>query len=285
MSNGGISVLTLVKQRHQHLHRLIDGLARSDIQPDELIIVAMDDTPIRISETRFPTRIVPHRSAGLPLAQARNMAAAAARCPLLLFLDVDCIPMRGMIGAMAHHLDRYDGLIGAEVHYLPAGAVVLPWDEARLSDCAVTHPAREFPRHGVSKAPQPGLFWSLAFGVRRNLFSSLGGFDERFTGYGAEDTDLAFRSSRAGVEILFAGGPGVFHQHHANFDPPLQHFDDIIRNAVQFYDIWGVWPMEGWLDRFAGLGLIERTPTSLVLRRPPTTTEIIKAKRPDHVVF
>lgn len=285
MSGLGVSVLTLVKNRHAHLLELIEGLRRCEPPPGELIVVAMDATPFTLPPAGFPIRTICHASSGLPLAAARNRAAAAASCPLLVFLDVDCIPMRGMLGSMAAHLAAHDALIGAAVHYLPADAIEHPWDEARMLSLAASHPARAFPDQGVVRAPQPGLFWSLAFGIRRERFIALGGFDERFEGYGAEDTDFAFRAASASVDHLFAGGPGVFHQHHPIFDPPLQHFHDILRNARVFHDIWGRWPMEGWLDRFADIGLIDRTPTSLILRRPPTTAEVLNARRADHVVF
>lgn len=285
MSGIALSVLTLVKQRRSHLLALIEGLARCEPLPGELVIVVMDDDGFDPPATPFPIRVIHLPADGLPLATARNQAAAAARFPALLFLDVDCIPMRGLVGAMAHHIDRHDALIGAEVHYLPADAPTTPWDETRLVRLATTHPARVFPHAGVVEAPQPGLFWSLAFGVRRARFEALGGFDERFTGYGAEDTDLAFRAARAGVATLFGGGSGALHQHHANFNPPLHHFEDILRNARVFHAIWGVWPMTGWLDQFEALGLIERTPTRLIPRRTPTPTEIAHARQPDTVAF
>lgn len=281
----GISVLTLVKGRHAHLTRLVEGLTRSDPPPGELVIVAMDEEPITLTPTTFPVRILTRPAATLPLAAARNLAAAAATQPNLLFLDVDCIPMQGLPATMSDLLDRHDALICPEIHYLPAGAVQPGWTQAALLSRAVTHEARRFPSDGVTTAPHPGLFWSVAFGVRAARFASLGGFDERFTGYGAEDTDLAFRADRAGLDILLAGGPGAFHQHHPVFAPPLQHFDDILRNARLFHETWGIWPMDGWLDHFATIGLIARHGDQLTLRRKPTPTEIATARQPDHIVF
>lgn len=285
MNGRDVSVLTLVKQRREHLRALIEGLARCHPLPGELIVVVMDEEAFDPPAAPFPIRVVHQPAHGLPLAAARNAAATAAKCPLLLFLDVDCIPMRGLVGAMACRTTRYDALICAEVHYLPAGVITTPWSEERMLACAATHPVRSFPHRGVIEAPTAGLFWSLAFGVRHARFEALGGFDERFSGYGAEDTDLAFRAARSGVAILFAGGPGALHQHHTSFNPPLQHFDEIIRNACVFYDIWSVWPMTGWLDQFAALGLIEWTPSRLIRRRNPTAAEIYQARQPETVMF
>ena len=106
----------------------------------------------------------------------------------------------------------------------------------------------------------------------------IGGFDESFSGYGAEDTDLAFRADAAGVPILFLGGPRAYHQHHGSYDPPLQHFRDIVANAARFHARHGFWPMDGWLADFARLGLIE-PPGEGPLRvlRHPAAAEIARA--------
>ena len=52
----------------------------------------------------------------------------------------------------------------------------------------------------------PGYFWSLAFAMRRVHFESVGGFNESFIGYGAEDTDFAFRATCSGLDLAFLGG-------------------------------------------------------------------------------
>lgn len=40
----------------------------------------------------------------------------------------------------------------------------------------------------------------------------------------------------------------------------MQHLEAIVRNANVFRDRWGWFPMEGWLERFAELGLAELEP-------------------------
>jgi hypothetical protein len=38
--------------------------------------------------------------------------------------------------------------------------------------------------------------------------------------------------------------------------PPVEHLDDILRNATLFHSRWGWWPMAGWLTEFARAGLV-----------------------------
>ena len=40
--------------------------------------------------------------------------------------------------------------------------------------------------------------------------------------------------------------------------PPVEHVADIVRNARLFHDVWGTWPMQGWLDEFERRGLVHR---------------------------
>jgi GT2 family glycosyltransferase len=259
------------------LQRLIEGLCRSELAPDELIIVDMGGPAIDIPATPFPIRMLTLGNTHLPLAQARNLAASEAQHEFLIFLDVDCIPLAGLLGALRSHLEKHNALICAEIHYLNEHALRDEWEETSLLRHSKPHPARAFPTAGTRVEPNPGLFWSLAFAVSRALFQKLGGFDERFTGYGAEDTDFGFRAHQSGVELLFLGGTGAFHQYHETYDPPLQHFEDIVRNAQTFFTIWGVWPMKGWLDSFESLGLIRLEEAKITTLRPPNSYEIATA--------
>jgi GT2 family glycosyltransferase len=281
-----ISVLTLVKNRTAHLQNLVEGLKHSTVAPTELVIVDMSDTAVEQPVADFPIKLIRHVTEGLPLAAARNLAAGRAGSSSLLFLDVDCIPGASLISAMAEALKHADTLICAEVRYLTA-ADTKPglWSEASLSAAGMPHPARRFPPSGLAQEANFGLFWSLAFGISASGFAAVGGFDESFTGYGAEDTDFAFRAKEAGLELLFLGGASAYHQHHGVFDPPLQHFADILRNARVFHDKWGLWPMAGWLDAFAELGLIDRTDTDITVIRVPTDLDLRGATQPEHRRF
>lgn len=265
-----ISVLTIVRNRADHLAQLVEGLRRSTCPPAELVVVDMaSDVPVSIDDVAFPLHVMRLATEQLPLAEARNLAARHARSDKLLFLDVDCIAMRDLIGAMDQALDENDALICAEVLYLGPGDARGTWDEADLAARGKPHPVRDFPARGLRPEPNPGLFWSLAFGIRRARFEALGGFDQAYIGYGGEDTDFGFRADAAGLPLLFMGGPGAFHQHHPSPDPPLQHFADIVRNAQIFRARWGFWPMEGWLRQFEAMGLLRIDASTLhVLRQP-----------------
>lgn len=283
MTEGGVAVLTLVKGRDRHLRRVLDALARGTRHPDRLVVVDMGESPAPIGPVPFPLTIHRMPSAGLPLAAARNAAAGLAGLPTLIFLDVDCIPAANLVAALAADAAE-DALICPEVLYLPPGAADEP--EERLRALGRPHHVRHFPATGMRREANTGLFWSLAFALRRATFDRIGGFDEGYVGYGAEDTDFAFRARDAGVPLLFTASTVAFHQHHGVHDPPLQHFADIVANASRFRARHGFWPMDGWLDAFARTGLIA-PPGDGPLRvlRPPTAAEVEAARQGDDRVY
>ncbi len=275
----GLSVLTIVRNRAAHFANLVEGLRRSSMRPDQLVVVDMSDVPLDPPGADFAVTMVRLETDGLPLAEARNRAVAEATGDRLLFLDVDCIPLRDCLATMDAALNDHDALLCADIRYLGPDDARRGWSDADLLAAGAPHPVRTFPAEGIRREPNPGLFWSLAFAVRRSRFTALGGFDERFSGYGAEDTDFGFRADAAGVPLLFVGGAIACHQHHAVHEPPLQHFADIVRNAALFRTIWGVWPMEGWLTAFAQLGLIAIEEHGLTVLREPDADEILASRR------
>ncbi|MEZ5258243.1 MAG: galactosyltransferase-related protein [Ilumatobacteraceae bacterium] len=96
--------------------------------------------------------------------------------------------------------------------------------------------------------------------MKQPVWAALGGFDERYVGYGAEDTDLAMTARDHGVSLWFHRHPTVFHLHHGAGGPPRDQLANICRNAERFFAKWGVWPMTGWLRQFEREGAISWHP-------------------------
>ena len=270
----GLAVATICAGREGHLRGLVRGVARSDDPPDELIVVGIGETVPAIDAGAVAVRTVEIETSarGLPLARARNVAAVATDCDHLLMLDVDCIPSPGLVGHARTTLAAADVIAMATVRYLPAGPIV----ESDFAARATTHPSRPVDPEPMSPA-RSEHFWSLAYAVRRaTALDRIGGFDPAYVGYGGEDTDFALKAERAGVPIVWLGGPPAYHQHHRSLSPPVQHLAAIVRNAVIFQRKWGRWPMEGWLAEFAARGLVSWEPEngSLELLRELTPEEL-----------
>lgn len=290
------AIVTVVSGRHDHLRSQLRRLGDSTAPADDHVVVSMGDRAIAdiVAEHRDAARTVEISATArrLPLARARNLGARAALdrgAELLVFLDVDCIPHPRMI-------DRYrtaamtprhrDDLLCGPVTYLDAAtSTALREQPGRALPPADPHPARPAPPDGTTLADDRfELFWSLSFAVRSAVWHRLGGFCEDYTGYGGEDTDFAQSAAAAGVGLAWVGGADAFHLHHPVSDPPIEHLDDILRNAAVFERRWGWWPMRGWLDAFAANGSIRfDEQTNSWLRLDPDRPSVARAAPPDPV--
>ena len=280
------SVLVIVHGRADHLRRLLAGVDASVLHPAEVVIVYMNEPSPAPMQCAVPLRTVhvssPQSHSALPLARARNAAAAAAQTPNLVFLDVDSIPSADLFATFMRVLSEGKILAMADPRYLkaPLDATLKVNDEILFAG-SVRHHTRQGLPTGSSMSAH-AMFWSLGFAIHASVFAEVGGFDESYSGYGGEDTDFAFRIRESGVPVRFVDSP-VFHQHHGVYAPPLNHFSEIIENARLFRARWSVWPMEGWLKAFAHRGLIAWTPSqpSLIVHRMPTPHEVESARSSD----
>jgi glycosyltransferase involved in cell wall biosynthesis len=245
------SVVTIVKGRRKQLANLLQSIEASTLVPFDIQIVCMDNVNEIIIPDGLNASIQPMDNADkLPLAAARNAGIAAAQTDNVIFIDVDCIVSPTLFESMLNYLNQ-GVIVTAYPLYLP----IVPdkGDFAGLRQQAITHPARERIPAGV---PVDHLqFWSLIFAVQKHTFNFIGGFDEFFIGYGAEDTDFAMTFHQAGIALFFAQDH-VLHQYHAKYDPPVNYFDSILENAGRYKKKWNVLPMQRWLKAFQDMGLI-----------------------------
>lgn len=259
------AVITLVSGRHQHLKLQRQGLLAGNLRPDQHIVVTMNDPSARdVLDCHRPRPMVidmPGRAGRLPLARARNTGARlalASGADLLIFLDVDCVPGAALVQRYAQcaYQERRPSLLCGPVSYLPpppAAGYELP----SLARYGQPHPARPVPpENSVEPHGDHALFWSLSFAAPAALWRELGGFCEQYEGYGGEDTDFGQIAAAHHVGLTWVGGAWAYHQYHPAGEPPVQHLDDIVRNANIFYQRWKWWPMDGWLQAFHRSGLI-----------------------------
>ena len=276
------SVLTLVRGRQAHLHRMIEGLKRQTELPGELVIAFMQSRPMRdLPETPFPVRVVVVDRNYLPLAEARNAAARSATYRDLVFLDVDCIPTPTLVESYMNGLKETNGtVLQGAVSYLPAMDDEV-FDYELFASAGKPHPSRPaIPEEGLIEEPDMGMLWGLNFALQRRMFLKVGGLDERFIGYGGEETDFARGLAKRGAKLMWCGGALAYHQHHEVMRPPLQHFSDIVRNATLYREKWGEWCMDYWLGQLQERGFIRWDQKRITVLKKPTPADIEAARCP-----
>lgn len=268
-STASISVLTIVHKRHDALINLMNGLAKNSILPIELIIVYINERAYPLKdEYPFKIKSLEIDTAGeLNLAKARNTAIKSSSSLFNIFLDVDCIPADDLIEQYLPYSTK-NILISGRVRYLKKGfADKLGW-MSQLMQNSRPDPVRK----DVNQFSYE-LFWSLNFACTKETFHKIGGFDQNYIGYGAEDTDFGFSARNNGVAHITIDAL-AYHQYHPSYNPPLNHFKPIVINANQFFLKWRVWPMMGWLTKFNECGYISFKNNKITIVREPSKQEI-----------
>jgi GT2 family glycosyltransferase/peptidoglycan/xylan/chitin deacetylase (PgdA/CDA1 family) len=200
-----LSVVVPTYQRRDLVRGLLHALARQDThEPFEAVVVVDGSTDgtaaaLRCQPYPFPLAVLhqPNRGA----ARARNRGVDHARGEVVLFLDDDMEPDPGLIrthleaheagaqvvmGAMPLHPESPDNIMAESVGQ---------WADELAAQCA--HP-------GYQLGPQDVFTGHMS--IRRDLFHSLGGFDERFTAngtFGNEDLDFGHRLAVSGSSMVF----------------------------------------------------------------------------------
>ncbi|WP_416339493.1 glycosyltransferase family 2 protein [Raineyella sp.] len=169
----------------------LDALAQQETGLRWEVIVADNGSTdatrdiVRQRMSSFPVdlRLVDASRAGV--GPARNAGARASRGSRLLFCDCDDEVMPGWLDGAYEALERYD-LVGGPNHELR---------EPRDRHSPVVNPATLWGRGEVKSAQ------GCNFGVRRDSFFLVGGFDESFPPYGCEDVEYAIRLHEVGGTV------------------------------------------------------------------------------------
>lgn len=177
------------------------------------VIVADDGSPeppaVPASFDGLEVSVVTQPRRGFGLARARNTGAAAASGEILVFLDCDMVPEPSWLEAHArwHHLVAdavtvgfrrhvdFTGIAPSDVAAAAAAGALTPLFEGR----AQQHPEWievHLQRWREMTSSHDDLFRVACggnLGVRAETFHAVGGCDESFDQWGAEDIELGYR--------------------------------------------------------------------------------------------
>jgi len=200
-----VSVVIPTFRRKDALMRALRSLASQSIPPDayEVVVVVdgSDDGTLEAAESSaqpYALRVLWQGNSGR--AAACNTGVAAAQGEVVVLLDDD---MEASPRLLEEHLRAHE----AGPRLAVIGAAPITVDATLPSPTAYI--ARKFNRHleHLARAGGPLAlrdFYSGNFSIRRAVFESVHGFDERFRIYGNEDLELSLRLAAAGVTIVYA---------------------------------------------------------------------------------
>lgn len=194
-----VSVIVPVRNGRAQLRELLRGLERQTLAAERFEVIVGDDGSTDGSAEGIETgdgriRVVPGRA--LNAFAARNRAARNARGRMLAFVDADCVPEPEWLVAGLQALDESEiagGLVRLRAPARPTIWTLVSLDSFHDQELAVRR------GHGLTG----NLF------VHRDLFETVGGFDEQLPSGG--DFDLVSRCIATGGRLILARDAVVWH--------------------------------------------------------------------------
>ncbi|MCU7556040.1 galactosyltransferase-related protein [Alteromonas sp. ASW11-19] len=240
------SAVTIVKSRLEQLQRLVTQLEACDPAPQELILVWMtrpsDYSLLKSDQFPIVHKFVTGET--LPIAKARNKGIAAVSSERFVYMNVDAVIPPDIFSQLQDN-HASDTIYSTHIQYVTKPALNQRHTDL-LSDT----------QHHVD-CERKESDYSALFCMRKQDFETVGGFDERFDGFGINDEDFftAARHSNLTVTPLDAV---TFVQYRPHYRCPLNHFLDFSRNAEIYRRKWQEYPCKDVLMRYAEQGYINK---------------------------
>ena len=187
-----ISVIIPVHNGGEPFKECMASLGISRRRPDEVIVVADGETDgsWRIAE-EAGAKVLRLFQSGGP-ARARNQGAAAARGDLLFFVDAD----------VKLHPDTLEKVERVFATSPDLAALIGSYDDSPGADNFLSQYKNLFHHYThQTSSENASTFWGACGAIRRSIFASIGGFDERYRRPCIEDIELGYRLKQAGYKI------------------------------------------------------------------------------------
>jgi GT2 family glycosyltransferase len=236
-----VSLVIPLYNQVEYTRRCVESLARCTEQPYELILVDNGSTDGTGEFLASVKATVIRNAVNLGCAKAWNQGVRAATGDVIGILNNDIVVTPGWLGRLLAFMDRHrHGIVS------PAAR------EGRL-EYELDAYAREYTAR-CAAASRP-TFYGACMIVRREVFDTVGLFDEAFAYGGCEDIDFLWRARAAGFTAAMTGSALIHHFVMVTQDAikrretktypaaNLAHFEAKWRRSVR-----GHWLQRRWTD-------------------------------------
>lgn len=239
MSKTRASIVIPTYNRQDLLRQTLQSIVDCEPNSDDFEVIVSDDgssdetfEAVRSFEDRLRIKYVYMPDDGFRAARARNLGAALAEGPILIFCDAGTLALPGFVSnhCRAHEAAPNSYVIGLVYGMHRNGeikqrlAAVLDQNPVSTIAAEITSdPDYADARNRCYQSCSDDLMslwapWALAWtanvSIARETFARVGGFDDAYRSWGVEDVDLALTLFQAGIPVTLARGAAVVHHPH-----------------------------------------------------------------------
>jgi GT2 family glycosyltransferase len=261
-----VGVVILNHNGRSLAERCVRSVLKCGYSNTDIILVdnASTDGSLDYLRAMFPVVHGVANPENLGIAGGRNrgfIEAIRRGAEYVLSLDNDTRIDPGLIGALiaAAQSDPHIGIVGPKTY--------MDDDSGRMQ-CAggkITYTQNVCAERGRGKKDSGqydriedvDYFPGFGFMARREVFEKLNFLDERFYGYGHEDTDFCVRAAALGYRVVYVPQALMWHRGSATigaYSPRKKYLEAV--NSVYFVRKYGGFQQRVKYGLFAGLGLI-----------------------------
>ncbi|MEM6751430.1 MAG: glycosyltransferase [Cyanobacteria bacterium P01_C01_bin.38] len=187
-----VSVIIPVHNGGDSFRQCLSSLEKSTISPSEIIVVSDADTDGSwLVAQEFGAKVIRMPVNGGP-AKARNLGASVATSDILYFVDADVVVSSRAIAQVKKGFENDSKL----------AALIGSYDDEPGASNFLSQYKNLFHHYNHQIASEEAFtFWGACGAIRREVFLSLGGFDESYKRPSIEDIELGYRIRGAGYKI------------------------------------------------------------------------------------
>lgn len=235
--------------RPDYLHKVLNAFLWQVRPPDELVVADDGSGP----ETRevvedfvrrapFPVLHVWHEDKGFRTARIRNLATGRSSGDYLIFIDGDCVPGPRFVADHVRLARRGSFIQYKRILVQAKAARDLTGGESPVKlfrlwltgEIKKLHLLVRVPGLAASRRGTKAMrTCNNLYGIFRDDLYRVNGWNERFEGWGREDSELGLRLQRSGCrrrDALFSAV--VYHLHHEQIDRTnLENNERLLRAA------------------------------------------------------
>lgn len=199
-----VSIIISCKNEVDTLKSTIDSIMKSNNSLSFEIIVVNDgskDESVEFlksdcSENTYKD-IVLIETKGVGCAEARNAGAKAARGKYLFFCDAHIKVPQGWLDDLVNTLKNYNAHLVApcivNMQHPSAAGYGMTWNNQLNIIWQCNKP------NGITETP---IVCGCTFGIKKEVFEKIYGFDKLFIGYGVEDQEICLKAWLYGYKII-----------------------------------------------------------------------------------